>query len=295
MSRTLTMGRLGLVSGLTLALSQLAFHSTPVAANQKFGAGAEIEAALTGGDVASGTLQIANVTVNVAGATMALPSGRPVSLADALGAPLPGRTAPGFVGTGVGAVVAPSLLGADGIDILFDPAHNVIIGPLTQNDPGGPFQGRTISVMGLELVPVVDPRMDPFQALVGPLPVDLATVPLGSLVEVLGWPGDDGRFYVTELGADVGVPAGGGVNLIAIERGQCRTDKGRLEVRGAYSGTGGTVEILNENGQVIATGAIDPLDGTFNVRSEGVLCPGTVRARHQPTGTMSDPFVLSLR
>ncbi|MGE3171711.1 MAG: hypothetical protein AB7O97_03735 [Planctomycetota bacterium] len=293
MIRISSAGRLGLASALGLSLSFLASNAVDTAAPaNRFGAGAEIEAALTGGDVLAGTLQIANVNVNVAGATMALPSGRAVSLADALGAPLPGRTQPGFVGTGVGAVVSPTLLGADGVDILFDPAHNVVIGPLTQNDPGGPFEGRTISVLGLEMVPAIDPRLDPFQALVGPLPVDLASIPLGALVEVLGWPGDDGRFYVTELVSEVGTPAGGVVNLVALERARCRG--GRLEARGAFSGTNGTIEILNEAGQVLGAGAVDPLDGTFNIRANAAACPGTIRARHVQSGSISEPFAVAL-
>ncbi|MGE3171710.1 MAG: hypothetical protein AB7O97_03730 [Planctomycetota bacterium] len=283
--------RVGLASALGLSLSFLASNADTGAAN-RFGAGATIEASLTGGDALFGTLQIANVSVNVAGATMTLPSGRAVTLADALGAPLPGRTEPGFVGTGVSADVSPSLLGADGINILFDPAHNIVIGPLTQNDPGGAVNGRTIAVMGLEIVAVDDPRMDPFEALVGPLAVDLATVPLGALVEVSGWPGADGRFYATQIVSDVGTPAGGTVAVVALERARCRG--GRLEARGAFSGTTGTVEVLNEAGQVLGTAAVDPLDGTFSVRANSAVCPGTIRARHVQSGAISNPFAVTL-
>jgi hypothetical protein len=296
-----SIGAAGLLGALLSALSGISQSSSPTttvppkAHAAQRGAGI-VEAALTGGDDVLGTIEIAGLSIDVNQAVMHTPSGLLLSIEDVLGPSLPGKDEPGLVGTGAMAHVFPTLFGAQGVDVLFDPAHNLLLGPLTRNDAGGTGpQGRQFEVMGMPVVVAVDPRLDPFQALVGgALPVDLATVPLGSLVEVGGYPGNDGQFYASMVITDAGTPLTGGAQYsIAIDRARCR--RGDLSVRGLFSATTGNVEILDELGRVLVTVPVDPLDGTFAARSRSPECSATIVARHVETGTESDPFIVTVR
>jgi hypothetical protein len=72
--------------------------------------------------------------------------------------PLPGRSQPGFVG---GTIIAEGkydvrrkLFSADFIHV--EPSENVILGALTQNDPGTP---RQLAINGVPIVMLTDPRI----------------------------------------------------------------------------------------------------------------------------------------
>lgn len=243
-----------------------------------------LESPLAAANATTNTISTLGLDIDVSGVVMQTPGGIPLTLDDLAGAPLPGMLAPGYVGGTVFADVVLTATGVVATTVTVTMPETVLIGNVTQNDPGPGLEGRTFSIMGVEVRAAVDPRLDPFAAIVNSLPVDIASIPLGSIVAVEGYYGDDGLFYAQVLEAETGVVIGG--PQVAIERARCNGTT--LEARGAASDPIGTVEILDLAGNVLGSAPVDPADGTWRVRANA--CAPVIRARHLPSGAMSEPF-----
>lgn len=250
-----------------------------------------LEAPLAGASPSTNSVQSLGLDIDVSGVVIRTPGGLPLTLDDLIGAPLPGMLAPGYVGGTVFADLVQGPVGVVATTLTVTMPETVLIGDVTQNDPGTGLEGRTFSIMGVEVRAANDPRLDPFAAIVNGLPVDIGTIPTGTIAAVEGYFGDDGFFYAQVLEAEAGIVIGG--PQVAIERARCRS--GELEVRGAASVPTGTVEVLDPNDGVIAAGVVDPLDGTYSIRARGVICWPTIRVRHQPSGAVSEPFAPATR
>lgn len=290
MSPVLSRGRFGLLAGLGLAaVAALSASKTSLAVSGRQLLPAEVEATLDGGDAAANSLRFLGLNVNLGAVTMRTPGGLPITAAEALGAPLPGRLEPGFVGGTVFATLSPAV-GPTGVAaqaITLTVPETVLIGPVTNNAPGTGVAGRDISILGVPVRAAVDARLDPFQAIIGAFPVDVASIPLGSNAAVEGYLGADGIFYAQVLEADQGTPIGG----VTIAFGQSKCSGGSLEVRGTVSVFSGNIQLLDPAGTVIGTSPVSTLDGTWRIRARLATCPANVRARHVETGFVSAPFV----
>lgn len=290
MSLALSRGRFGLLAGLGLAaVTALSVSRSSLAVSGRQVLPADVEATLDGGDVAANSIRVLGLNVNLGTVTMRTPGGLPISVSQALGAPLPGRLEAGYLGGTVFAtlnpVVGPTGVAAQAITLAVP--ETVLIGPVTNNAPGTNVAGRDISILGVPVRAAVDPRLDPFQAVIGAFPVDIASVPVGSTAAVEGYFGADGFFYAQILDAEQGTPIGG----VTIAFGQSKCSGGSLEVRGTVSVFSGNIQLLDPAGNVIGSSVVSTLDGTWRVRARLAACPANVRARHVETGFVSDPFV----
>lgn len=290
MSPLLSRGRLGLLAGLgCAAVALLSFSSPSLATSGRQVLPADVEASLDGGNLATNSISVLGLNVTLGTVVMRTPGGLPVSLAQALGAPLPGRLQPGYVGGTVFATLNP-VVGPTGVAaqvVTLTVPETVLIGPVTTNAPGTGVAGRDLSILGVPVRAAVDPRLDPFQAVTGAFPVDVASIPLGSNAAVEGYMGSDGFFYAQLLDADQGTPVGG----VTIVFGASKCSGGSLDVRGTVSAFSGNIQLLDPAGAVIGTSAVSTLDGTWRVRARLAACPANVRARHVESGIVSDPLV----
>lgn len=290
MSPVLSRGRFGLLAGLGCAAAAvLSFSSPSLAVAGRQVLPADIEATLDGGNAATNSIQALGLNINLGLVTMRTPGGLAITAAGALGAPLPGRTQPGYVGGTVFATLDPTV-GPGGVNaqsVTLTVPETVLIGPVTDNSPGTNVAGRNISVLGVPVRAAVDARLDPFQAVIGAFPVDIASIPVGSTAAVEGYLGSDGFFYAQILDAEQGTPIGG----VTVAFGQSKCSGGSLEVRGTVSVFSGNIQLLDPAGVVIGTSPVSTLDGTWRIRARLATCPANVRARHVETGFVSAPFV----
>mgnify|MGYP000991022962 CR=1 FL=1 len=187
-----------------------------------------IEAPLASANPIANTINSLGMTIDVSGVVMRTPGGIALTADDLVGAPLPGMLAAGYVGGTVFADLVQGPTGVVATTVTVTMPETVLIGNVTQNDPGTGLEGRTFSVMGVEVRAANDPRLDPFSAIINSLPVDISTIPVGTIAAVEGYFGDDGLFYAQVLEAEVGIVLGG--PQVAIERARCRN--GEIEVRG---------------------------------------------------------------
>lgn len=248
----------------------------------------ELEATLQGVDLATNTIRVLGLDIDCSTAAIHTLGGVPLTLAQCAGAPLPGAAGNGYIG---GTVFVTSQLTPAGIiasDVVMTTPETVLIGNLTQNDAGGGVAGRAVSVLGVPVAAAIDARLDPFQALINGLELDMASVPLGSVVALEGYFGADGRFYAHVLEAEQGQalnPA-----AVAIQRAKCKG--GVIDARGTFSRPNGTVQMLDQNDRAVASAPV-LADGTWSIRARLPGCPIQVRVRHVETGAVSAPFAVT--
>lgn len=248
----------------------------------------ELEATLQSINVATNTIRVLGLDIDCTNAAIHTLGGVPLTLAQCNGAALPGSATPGYIG---GTVFVTSQLTPAGIiasDVVMTTPETVLIGNLTQNDAGGGVAGRAVSVLGVPVAAAIDARLDPFQALINGLELDMASVPLGSVVALEGYFGADGRFYAHVLEAEQGQalnPA-----AVAIQRAKCKG--GVIDARGTFSRPNGTVQMLDQNDRAVASAPV-LADGTWSIRARLPGCPIQVRVRHVETGAVSAPFAVT--
>lgn|SRR5262245_26601883 len=252
----------------------------------------EIEARLQSIDPAARTIRVLGQDIDVSTAAIHTLGGLPLTLAQCAGPSLPGSVNPGFVGGTVFVTCEFTVFGIVASDVVMTTPETVLIGEVTQNSPGAGPGGRAFRVLGVEVQPAVDSRLDPFEAIIGGLPVDVATIPLNSVVALEGYFGADGKFYAHVLEAEQGQPVGANNGVVVgIERMRCRA--GQIDGRGTVSVASGTIQLLDQADNVVATTTV-LADGTWRIRTVLPSCPVTVRARHQPSGRTSAPFTPTL-
>jgi hypothetical protein len=236
-----------------------------------------VEGPLQAVNVAAGTITVMGITINVAGATFSSPT-KVITLADLAGPALLGRATPGFInGTAIvdGTVVGTSIVATS---VFAEPAENGIVGVVTRNNPGGPLNGRDIAINGLTLVPIIDARFDLVLTNDVGLPIDVGTVPVGTLAAAEGFFGLDGVLHVHTFegeGQTVGPVAQTSVTRV-------RCDGRRVEMQGGSTTAPGTVQFFNPaNNALLGTAAVtlDPLtgQGAWRIRFNVNGCPANVR------------------
>lgn len=286
--RTALKGALGTAGAAAIYSS----FGTRSAAAQAASLEAELEGPLQSVDVANNTITVMGITVNVPeSAVLTTATTTLTSLEDAVGATLPGRTEPGFIG-GTAIVVGTT----DGTtvtanEVFFDVAENVIVGTLTENTLTGPTlsSGGEFRVQGVSIQSVGDPRQ-PLDAGVAGLEVDLSTVPVGSLVAVEGYfvGTTEPTLYVHTVEAEQGELLD--PTAVSITRIEC-ADEGRLEIRGGNF-EAGTITVFNaDTGEQLGTteAVVDPETGvaTYVFRTDVETCPMTVRVENAAGSTVT--------
>ena len=197
------------------------------------------------------------------GITMQIPAGTPIhsptasltitELADS--ASFPSSEKAGFVG-GTCIVAGNNDSGPNiAEDIFVELAENVLVGPVGTISP--------FNVLGIEIVPLADPRMPLGEAAnqFG-FGVDLATVPEGDLSAAEGYLGTDGKLYAHTIETTEGTVLDT-TPRASIQRAQCENRGGRGQDRltvlgGAIIPAGqapGAVEICQANAAGVCVGA----------------------------------------
>ncbi len=259
---------------------------------------AELEGPLQSVNAEASTIQVMGITVDASNATLSTATTTLSSLSQVGGSSpiLPGRDRNGFLG-GTAIVVGTTTTGDEDYtvvadDIFFDVAENVIVGELTANNvPEGTSlaDGGSLEVQGTPVQAVddpADPNRQPLDAGVTGLPVDMSTVPTGSLAAVEGYYGNDGVHHAHTVEVEGGTILG---PAISITRVRC-TDGGRLEIRGGSTAPGTiTVYDAAEGGTALDPVAAvqspdNPDIATYVFRQDIEACPTTVRVEQEIDG-----------
>ncbi|MHC1726146.1 MAG: hypothetical protein AB9866_09100 [Syntrophobacteraceae bacterium] len=171
-----------------------------------------------------------------------------------LGAPLPGRAVPGFLG-GTAIINGTTLPSGNmrATDVFVEPSENVLIGPITAatcTNANCAGAGNSLSILRTRVVPIPDSRMRfSIQNDFG-FPVNLTGTNLvGAAASAEGYfvPPRSFRYFLLEItGAPLRNP---GIAEVSIQRAQCREDAVdglQLDVLGAtHTPAIGTVTISN--------------------------------------------------
>lgn len=232
------------------------------------------------------------ITTPTANLTEMAGAGNPFDLL--LGAPLPGRAVPGFLG-GTAIVEGVTLPSGNmrATSVFVEPSENVLIGPITAAtctnvSCGG--TGNSLSILRTRVVPIPDSRMRfRIQNDFG-FPVNLRGANLvGAAASAEGYfvPPRSFRYFLLEItGAPLSNP---GVTEVSIQRAQCRPDVDgiQLDVLGAtHTPAIGTVTISNGGTTFGAQATVSAGVGsefgayTFRLRDNPAFdaCPETVTA-----------------
>jgi len=236
----------------------------------------ELEGDLDRIDLAGETavVEILGVSARIDGWTLIRTPTATITIADLLGAPLPGRSQAGFLGgqTVLVGVAQHGVVLAD--ELVVEPGEKLLAGPVTAAADG------TISILGWPAVLCADPRMPGRATNELGFEIELATVKVGTLGVAGGYRGEDGVFYAYELQADGDIV--GPSNQTSITRSRC-TDGARLLVRGGSTDSDSTVtlfddltgKLLDEQG-VVPRGDM-PGFGSYRFDIEVSACPNRVR------------------
>lgn len=212
-----------------------------------------------------------------------------ISRGDLLGAPLPGRSVPGFwFGTAI-------VLGEAHDDeiyadiLLIEPSESVLGGPSTEaHDLGGP------SILGVPIIILDDDRLPGIAMNELGFEIDPATIEVGVFTVAEGYMGDDGIFYahlVEGLGVIVGPP-----DQTSITRARC-SQSADIDVRGGSTSPEGTATLFDDDtGELLAQVPIEPhadLPGLGKYRFDLKLpeCPRRVRVENSNNSTATADVV----
>lgn len=236
-----------------------------------------LEGPLQAVDAVAGTITVMGITVDARIASISTPTNL-ITLEQLAGPPLQGRQTSGFInGTAIVNGFANGLTVVAN-DVFAEPAENVIAGPVTRNDPGGPFLGRFIEVLGVPVVPIDDPRFTVSAVTATGLPLAVDQLALNSLATLEGFFGLDGQFHAFALEGE-GAPIAF-TPLTSVFRAQC--DRGRLQVRGGSNTAPETISLINPaTGALLGTGTavLDPVtgEGEFRISVNIGTCVSNVR------------------
>lgn len=257
--------------------------SVTAAAEAQLGAGFEVEGPIDSitGSGSTGTISAMGMTMRVTGTSvLTSPSGYVLTLDEASGAPLPGRSEQGFVGGTIkgGGIIHSLDEGTGAIDLeitsaILEPAENVVFGMVTDNT------GGVLHVNGVPFHPITDSRMlfpgytDASGASLSP-----AEIPIGTVASGEGYyAGGALNIFTAELDF-VADTSDGDAHTVSIARAEYRPDKNELRARGAASNAGFEVTLAavapaTLSGNVPTVG-VDPVDNSWSIDTEGVTLEG---------------------
>jgi hypothetical protein len=199
-----------------------------------------------------------------------------LTIADLSGAPLPGRSQPGFVG-GTAIITGITTNGVNIAEEVFvEPAEHVLLGAVTS------VTRLRFEILGVHVRTIADPRMA--TTVVHPLGFDihLHSVPAGSLAAAEGYIGDDGALYAVHIEAEGSLVQQG--PQTSILRLSCADN--RFEIRGGSTSATGTFHVYDhQNSQLLGSAPVEPAEitGMGRYRLNVTLsspCPATVRVEN---------------
>lgn len=223
--------------------------------------------------------------------------GNPLELL--LGAPLPGRTQPGFLGGTaiVTGTVNPDGSGATADNVFVEPAETVLIGTITSATCSnarcaGP--NNTLNLLNRRLIPIRDARMAP-----GPITnefgfeVDLTGAAItGAFASAEGYFIPRRSFFYHTLEITGAPAANAGTPEVSIQRAQCGLDPDGIQLDvlgGVHDPNTGNVTIVDAANPATVYGSVaavpDPASifgtYTFRLRNNAQIqtCPATVMAQ----------------
>jgi|GEM_PF-3729283 len=246
--RTHVIGRFSPRRIRTIALFTLGLIATPAAFAQSVPVDMELEGRITAIVPDSWGVACANV-IAVMGVRVRVPVGTPIhtpvadfAFENLLGANLPGRNMPGFLG-GTAIIIGESVDGvATAHTVFIEPSENVLIGEVTANQEG------ILQILGTEVRLIDDWRMLADASTEAGFNVDLATTPNGSFAVAEGYLGSDGVFHAFHIEADGDIV--GGLPQTSITRAWCVPDQ-KLVARGASTTPTGRIDVYDDETNVL--------------------------------------------